>query len=57
MVGKTNCSRLPAVKPGTWFPWSPLEYRFAHREESHLRVIRDIFSEMRLPSQQRTLEG
>ena len=25
VVGKTNCRRLPAVKPGIWFPWSPLE--------------------------------
>ena len=57
MVGKTNCSRLPAVKPAAWFPWSPLEYRFAHGEESHLRVMRDILGEIRLPIQQRNFGG
>ena len=57
VVGKTNCSRLPAVKPAIWLPWSPLEYRFAHGEESHLRVMRDILGEMRLPIQQRNFGG
>ena len=57
VVGKTSCRILPAVKPAEWLPRLPSVNRFAHGEESHLSVMRDMLGEMRLPIQQRNLGG